>query len=789
MIKRIAKSRLTAPLIAVVLFLAACAQSPDTIDSVAPLPPPSETPSVTLEYKPDYIALPDGCNMITDIRVDGGDVYFIAHFTDGDGIYTMKSDGTELATLTEYAPTEGTRIAAMSTDGGGSIWIAENNTYAGNVRETGASGKIYIIRRLEKTGAELSRVDLIDRLEISAATGTGTTAQSAYLEIDQEGNIWLCDASSLHIFDAEGREYFSYKSNAEYHIDSLAKTSDGAVYAVAYSPDALRRGEGFVRRFLTPDVEGGGFINAAASLTEAVWYFSAGGGEYDLYYASPRDAGAFSVSDGAVKKLIDWAEYGLSDRITAFGTLPDGAILAGARRDTDIVWNTEPKASMFAGDSMAELVLLTPGDPEIGVGAPGGERTAIHVASFGPFAFQRLADEFNRTNTEYEILVTEYDTGIDLNTFELDADAVAKFNAEIVSKQPPDIIISSGSVSADDYIDKGVFEDLYPFIDADLSLGGRGAFIPSILSAYETEGALYRLPVNFGVMTVAAPKTVTGGAASWTVDELTELASRLPPGSSSLPGKTAGEMLEFLLRRNIDAFIDRRTGECSFDGAEFIKLLEYAGTFPIELRESERTTGGALIREGHALADTVTLNGFYMHKAVKEAYGGDITYIGYPCALGSGSSFISTYTVSISAVGGRSAAAWQFARMLYTEDFQSGKWSAFSYFPVNQASFDDLALISSEKSMLTDENGRETEALKAEVYIDMREIDVYALTSEEIEEVRGLIASIDNVSDINYTVLAIIQEEAQPFFAGQKSVAEAAALIQSRAAIYVNERR
>ena len=43
--------------------------------------------------------------------------------------------------------------------------------------------------------------------------------------------------------------------------------------------------------------------------------------------------------------------------------------------------------------------------------------------------------------------------------------------------------------------------------------------------------------------------------------------------------------------------------------------------------------------------------------------------------------------------------------------------------------------------------------------------------------------------DQNDSIFAIVQEQAAAYFAGQKSAAEVARLVQSKANIYVNEQR
>ena len=68
-------------------------------------------------------------------------------------------------------------------------------------------------------------------------------------------------------------------------------------------------------------------------------------------------------------------------------------------------------------------------------------------------------------------------------------------------------------------------------------------------------------------------------------------------------------------------------------------------------------------------------------------------------------------------------------------------------------------------------------------------IDVYAMTDYEKEIILDLIKNTKVFMRYDTSLSDIINEEIQPFFKGEKSAAEAAKMIQSRAGIYINEQR
>jgi hypothetical protein len=66
---------------------------------------------------------------------------------------------------------------------------------------------------------------------------------------------------------------------------------------------------------------------------------------------------------------------------------------------------------------------------------------------------------------------------------------------------------------------------------------------------------------------------------------------------------------------------------------------------------------------------------------------------------------------------------------------------------------------------------------------------VYALTQEQADKLLDVIMTTTKVADESDSIFDIVNEQAQAFFAGQKSAEEVARLIQSKANIYVNEQR
>ena len=68
-------------------------------------------------------------------------------------------------------------------------------------------------------------------------------------------------------------------------------------------------------------------------------------------------------------------------------------------------------------------------------------------------------------------------------------------------------------------------------------------------------------------------------------------------------------------------------------------------------------------------------------------------------------------------------------------------------------------------------------------------IEIYAATEEDIAEFRTIVDAVDRSYSYDEQLIGIIQEEAGAYFAGQKSSADVAAIIQSRVSTYIAESR
>ena len=88
---------------------------------------------------------------------------------------------------------------------------------------------------------------------------------------------------------------------------------------------------------------------------------------------------------------------------------------------------------------------------------------------------------------------------------------------------------------------------------------------------------------------------------------------------------------------------------------------------------------------------------------------------------------------------------------------------------------------------MLDENGEPKQYPKTTWGYDNWEVEIYAATQEEVDLIWDMIEIAKPVGMNDATIFQMINEEATPYFEGQKSAADVAKIIQSRVEIYVSE--
>ena len=487
--------------------------------------------------------------------------------------------------------------------------------------------------------------------------------------------------------------------------------------------------------------------------------------------------------NGDVEKVVDWMACDVdsntinSDR---FGFLSDGRIVAVTYEYAD------------NGPSKQQILVLNRVDA-----ASVQTKTELTLAClYLDYNLRSQIVRFNKTNPDYRIVVkdySEYATDDDSNA------GLTKLNTEIISGNVPDIIANETGLPLAQYASKGLLEDLWPYIDADPEYS-RDKLMAQPLNAAQTEGKLYRLPLDFGVTTAVGLGKVVGEYTTWTLADVNDALSKLPEGATVFNKYyTQAEMLQYCVAMNAESFMNWQDGTCSFDSDEFRALLEFVKPFPTDYDwqsysedyESDYTS----LKNGKQLLYPTSLSGFSDLYYTFAALNNDIRFVGFPREDGSsGNAFNASCTLSISTTCKDKSGAWAFIRSTLSDDYQKNLWN----YPIVKSVFEAKAQEAMTQEYETDADGNQILdddgnpipiSNGGMSYGNEPMIELYAVTQEQYDAVMALIDSTTSFVDYDQNVLSIISDEAAGYFAGSKTVEEASKLIQSRVGLYMQEQK
>lgn len=467
--------------------------------------------------------------------------------------------------------------------------------------------------------------------------------------------------------------------------------------------------------------------------------------------------------------------------------------------NSDLDYNTIGNISEMEGDQLfctyydeenweTHFALLNYVDP-----ATIPDKQVISIACYYlDWNMRKRIVDFNRSSDTYRILVKDYSS---YNTMDDYMAGYTQLNNDILTGQMPDILVLDRyNMPVDSYIAKGLLADIGKMIDADEELN-REDYMENVFEAYSVKGVLYSIIPSFSVRTIAAKTALVGDTPGWTMEDLNALQQQYPDARIFDESTTRDAVMNQILTFSGSKFVDSGTGKCSFNSQEFIDMLEFVKQFPAEYNwdseEYDWMESQLQYRKNSTLLYILSIYAFnnwdgYSY-ARQVTFGEPITFIGFPTEEGNGAVVRADNQYAISARSGVKEGAWEFLRYYLTEEYQKSD-SNYYTIPVLREALLERLEIAKERPYWEDEDGNKN------YYDDWYSIGDESFTFEPLTdaEAQWLYDYICSVTKPDYyddNLQTIINEEAAAFFEGQKTAAEVADIIQSRAQVYINESR
>ena len=732
----------------------------------------SAEPKKEWVYVPEFTQLQEEDVDYYDMKLVGDGLYYVSYEWNEETFTSSES-------LIRYSLTDGSTAEVPI------IWTdTERDHNLGNYC-VGADGSVYsivysydmetyesqeMLVKFDATGKQVFEIDMTKYMEADPENSYANG-----MALDGEGRVYVSSNNVVWLFDAVGNYQgtVSVGSSANSWIQALGCGKNGKVYVSCYSYDGNSSGNTLTEINFEGKTAGATYANFPGGNSQTL----IPGIEQEFMVHDGMSVYEYDLETQTKTKLFDWLDSDINgNSVQNFGVLADGRILVVIND-----WETDDSGLAYLTKTKAEEV------PQ--------KETIVFATMSGSSELQAAAVAFNKSNDTYRISIKQY---VDYDSFSENtwSDAMTNLLNDITSKNCPDMIDLTG-LNVSQLAAKDVFADLNTFLEKSAVLK-REDFVENILKASTYNDKLVAIPAYFEMQTIVGATDKVGTEMGWTLQEMLEFAKKYPE-AELFDNMTKSTMMYYLMMYNENLFIDWETGKCNFDTDEFKSLLTFLKDFPDEYRwEEGQPSTPTKIQNGEVLLDSAYVYNFESIQIYWEMFGGDVTCIGYPSAnKSSGCALMTGQAYAITSKSKKQDGAWAFIESFLTREVDDW-WYGF---PTMKSELEAMKEEATKVEYYTDENGEPILDENGEPivmgggggigYEDGWEYTYTIPTQKEVDIIMSLmdVAQPVSMAASESQTTKIILEEAASFWAGQKSVEEAAAIIQSRIQIYVDENR
>lgn len=455
-------------------------------------------------------------------------------------------------------------------------------------------------------------------------------------------------------------------------------------------------------------------------------------------------------------------------------------------------------ASGFNGYSfcwLADDCLLIPknGNPALWHPSDIDGLTVLRLACYDTGAHSFLGEavrDFNDQSTDVKIDLINY---ADFDNGNATVNGLTRLNTDILSGYTPDIY-DLNTLPARSYENKGLIEDLWPWIDADPEIA-RDNLLPEVIRLLERDGTLYDLVPTYRLRLVCGSAEQFGDKESLSMDELFALAEQYD-AQQIFGCVNRREFWEYVLCFAGTDFVDYDAPSCRFDSNEFIRLLELSKGLsskeeqdmtPEEWMEylALRNETEHRLVSGEQIFYFLNLNNMpvFMLQQADAIFRGEPRFVGFPSDSGSGIALEPFLRLGMSSSSPHKEAVWEFFRFLLSDGYLTrerwnetpGESYCLMCLPTTRSAYDFRMSVWLENQISTNASdyGNPDQAIVAGPDTGAR---ILALT-----------ARASSLYEYDKALLDIILDAAGAFYAGDRPAEDVAKLIQSKTNLYLSE--
>ena len=423
-------------------------------------------------FTAEQIQLPEGIDYISTIKYANEKLYIIGDhsWTEGEGENAEYKSETKLQVLALDGTVEKETVISSSDDmnreEGISTWKNIRNMDIGsdgnlvsleNVNtwneKTSENTDEYFIVKYDSDGNRTSEISL---KKIQDSIKEDYFYINSFMPTD-DGKYLLLYDSKIFVTDDSGAllNTIEYGAADDYtYMSGLYKTGDGRIVTYVSTGKQVGNEWESSSNIIMVDTENNAFGDEFEFKGGSSSFIN-GTEKYDLLISKESGLAGYDIETGETETIIDWLKSGF-DSTTMNGdsttVLPDGRILC-------VTYNYQYNGGgsySWGGNDMV-ISVLTEVDPAT---LPDKKLIKLY-ALWLDIGVKRQVLEFNKNNLEYEIELTCYGDDMDWN------DAVTKMNNDMISGNIPDILLINSQLPVDSYISKGLFANIYDFMETD----------------------------------------------------------------------------------------------------------------------------------------------------------------------------------------------------------------------------------------------------------------------------------------------------------------------------------
>ena len=578
--------------------------------------------------------------------------------------------------------------------------------------------------------------------------------------LDSNSNIFINSDQTIYVFDSELELLFEITSDS--WINSMIPTGDGKIICTYWGENGME---------ISPiDFETKSFGNSYSIPNSNNLYnlLPAGDSTYDFFTHDGNVLYGYEIDTNTLSPILNWLDCDING---------NNAYNMCAISDKQFTMLTYDEA---VGNQVMVTLDQVPFNE-----LPVREIITFAYTDYLNYNIRSAILSFNRQNSTYRISTVDYSQ---YNTNEDYTLGDTRLSNDILAGKVPDIVDASNfDITA--YAEKGVFLDLYTLIDSDSEVN-REFFVDGILENLETDGKLYSIANSFYIQTAMGLADVVGDYPGWTFDEMMAAYSSLEGDAEIMRYMTRSSFLTYCMMMSYDNYVDRETGQCYFNGEDFVKLLEVAAAFPEEFdyysEDNEvYVSDPTRLYQRQVLLCDVHLSSFsdldWYRAYLRDQ---DFTLVGYPCSTRNGHMMSWQGQLAVSATSDKTDGAWQFIKYILSDEYQENSiWN----FSVNNSVFQNKLAEAMEPPYYIDENGEKVEYENSWYLDDGTEVTLEPMSEAEVQKIMNVINNAGGSYQYDETINTIITEETASFFNGQKTAQQVADLIQNRVQTYIME--